>query len=214
MTYQTILFDLDGTLTRPEEGILKSVVYALEKQGIAAPSHAELLKFIGPPLLDSYQNFFGMTEKQAQETSAYYRERYGEIGWRENELYAGIPELLAKLKVAGKQLLVATSKPEPFARKILEYFNLADYFDVIAGSTIDGSRRHKADVIAYALSQSPSEKVVMVGDTHFDMAGAQANALPAIGVLYGYGSRQELEEAGAVAIAETVEELSELLSGK
>lgn len=212
--YDVILFDLDGTLTDPGEGITNSVAHALKKLGIPVPERRALYKFIGPPLYQSFMDFYGLDREKALEAVEFYREYYRDRGIWENEVYAGIPELLAKLKGAGKRLLVATSKPENFALQILEHFHLRQYFDRVAGSTMDSSRVEKADVITYALEQqdiAPGPSVVMVGDREHDVLGARKAGLDCIGVLFGYGDAPELQKAGAARIAATVEELAGLL---
>ena len=212
--YDVILFDLDGTLTDPGEGITNSVAHALEKFHIPVPERRELYKFIGPPLYESFMRFYGLDREKALLAVEFYREYYRDRGIWENEVYAGIPELLEKLKGAGKRLLVATSKPENFALQILEHFDLRQYFDRVAGSTLDSSRVEKADVIRYALEQqgiAPGPSVVMVGDREHDVLGARKAGLDCIGVLFGYGDAPELQKAGAARIAATVEELAGLL---
>jgi len=215
--YHTILFDLDGTLTDPAEGITNSVAYALEKFGIASPGKAALLKFIGPPLWDSFEMFAGLSQADANRAVAYYREYYGEKGMFENILYPGIPELLQKLKAAGKTLLVATSKLDIAAEGVLKYFNLDGYFSFVGGSNLDGSRSKKSDVIAYALKEggiSDRTTAIMVGDREHDIIGARAQGLDSLGVLYGYGDLEELEAAGADYIVSTVEEIGDVLIEK
>lgn len=212
--YDVILFDLDGTLTDPGEGITNSVAHALKRLGIPVPERRALYKFIGPPLYASFMDFYGLDRQKALEAVEFYREYYRDRGIWENKVYAGIPELLAKLKGAGKRLLVATSKPENFALQILEHFDLRQYFDRVAGSTLDSSRVEKADVIRYALEQegiAPGPSVVMVGDREHDVLGARKAGLDCIGVLFGYGDAPELQKAGAARIAATVEELAGLL---
>ena len=212
--YDVILFDLDGTLTDPGEGITNSVAHALKKLGIPVPERRALYKFIGPPLYQSFMDFYGLDREKALEAVEFYREYYQDRGIWENEVYAGIPELLAKLKGADKRLLVATSKPENFALQILDHFDLRQYFDRVAGSTLDSSRVEKADVIRYALEQqgiAPGPSVVMVGDREHDVLGARKAGLDCIGVLFGYGDAPELQKAGAARIAATVEELAGLL---
>ncbi len=202
--YTLILFDLDGTLTDPAEGITNSVAYALNKFGIEVADKTQLYKFIGPPLADSFMEYYGFSEEQAQEAIACYRRYFTEKGMFENIVYEGIEELLKSLKSREKRLCVATSKPEPFAKAILEHFNLAQYFECIAGATLDQSRVKKADVIAYALEKcgiTDCSTAVMVGDREHDVFGAAAHFIDCIGVLYGYGDRAELESAGALYIA-------------
>ncbi|MCI8634464.1 MAG: HAD family hydrolase [Eubacterium sp.] len=198
--YEVVLFDLDGTLTDPGVGITNSVAYALDKYGIQTKSRAELYKFIGPPLHESFEVFYGFSKEQAMEAVAYYREYYRDRGIFENVLYEGMEELLINLKRSGKKLLVATSKPEQFARMILEHFELSKYFDYVAGANMDGTRTRKDEVISYALmagNVTDLPKAVMVGDREYDILGAKKVGLDSIGVLYGYGSLGELKEAGA-----------------
>ncbi len=213
-----ILFDLDGTLTDPKEGITKSVQHALAHFGIAVDDLDSLIPFIGPPLTDSFEMFYGFTHEQALEGVRVYREYFTQRGWRENQEYAGVREMLRALKTAGFSLSVATSKPEVFALRILDYFHLTDYFDVVGGADLDGTRIRKADVIRYTLgragvSQSGQalEQVAMVGDREHDILGAKAVGIESVGVLYGYGSREELEAAGADALAEQPGDLVRLL---
>lgn len=212
--YNYILFDLDGTLTESAEGITNSVKYALEKYGISGVTTEELLKFIGPPLQDSFIEFYHFSEEDAIKAVAFYREYFSEKGIFENRVYDGIPELLGKLKQKGKKLFVATSKPEKFTNRILEHFDLAKYFDFVAGATMDNIRTKKADIIAYILEHIPSEdfdKVIMIGDRHHDIEGAIANQIDSIGVLYGYGTKEELTKAGSTYIASSIEELENLI---
>lgn len=212
--YRTLLFDLDGTITDPAEGITNSVAYALEKLGITVTDKNALLRFIGPPLLDSFRDFYGLDDRQAQQALRWYREYYAVTGIYENVMYEGMPELLWDLKRHGYRLLVATSKPELYARRIFEQFGLTDCFHVIAGSDMAEKRADKAQVVAYALAQAglyDRSEAVMIGDRCFDVAGARAEGLPCIGVLFGYGSRPELEQAGATHIVESVTQLRTLL---
>lgn len=212
--YGTVLFDLDGTLTDPGIGITNSVMYALKKYGIEPSDRSELYKFIGPPLTESFERFYGFTPGQAKEAVEFYREYFKDKGIFENRPYEGIDVLLSSLKNAGMTLAVATSKPEVFAARILEHFDLAKYFTVTAGSNLDGSRISKADVINYALETlnvNDKASVLMVGDREHDVIGAKAAGIDCVGVLYGYGSREELESAGAGSIAQTVEELKNML---
>ncbi len=212
--YHTLLFDLDGTLTDPGEGITNSVAYALRQYGIEVADRRELYPFIGPPLKESFMQYYGFSEEQAEEAVTHYRVYFRERGILENLLYSGTVELLTALKAAGKRVLLATSKPEVFARQILEHFALTPYFDRIYGADLKGTRRHKHAVIAYALEReaiTDPAGVVMVGDRDQDVLGAAQNGIPAIGVLYGYGDRAELEAASATAIAATMTELQALL---
>lgn len=201
-----ILFDLDGTLTDPGLGITNSVMYALRKYGMEVPPRQELYSFIGPPLKQSFMRWCGFDEAEGEQAVKYYREYYRDKGLLENEVYDGIEDMLKALREKGKRLAVATSKPEEFAIRILEHFGLAQYFEVIAGDTLDFKRNTKADVIASALERlgvTDRSGVIMVGDREHDVIGAKAQDLPCIGVLFGYGSQEELEAAGAKHIAQT-----------
>ena len=195
-------FDLDGTLTDNGEGITNSVAYALKKFGITPPSREELNKFIGPPLRDYFAEHY-VGEDKADLAVEYYREYFRPHGIFENVVYDNIPKLLSTLQSMGYTLAIATSKPEIFAEKIAEHFDLAQYFTVIAGSNLESTRIKKADVIRYCLDRlghPDRSSVLMVGDREHDILGAKAIGLPAVGVTYGYGSRQELEAAEAFAI--------------
>ncbi|HEL1734316.1 TPA: HAD family hydrolase [Streptococcus suis] len=211
--YQTILFDLDGTLTDSGQGILNSVAYALEKMGIEEPDTANLNRFIGPPLYESFSRFYQLNPEDTQSAVDAFRVYFKEKGMFENQLYPGIIPLLEELRTAGKTLVIATSKPEIFAKQILEHFGIAHYFDVIAGASLDSSRISKADVISYAINQLEAflNNAVMIGDREHDIEGARMHQLPAIGVLYGYGNKQEFEKAGATMIVETVQDLKRIL---
>ncbi|HEM2743045.1 TPA: HAD family hydrolase [Streptococcus suis] len=211
--YQTILFDLDGTLTDSGQGILNSVAYALEKMGIEEPDTANLNRFIGPPLYESFSRFYQLSPEDTQSAVDAFRVYFKEKGMFENQLYPEIIPLLEELRTAGKTLVIATSKPEIFAKQILEHFGIAHYFDVIAGASLDSSRISKADVIGYAINQLEAfpNNAVMIGDREHDIEGARRHQLPAIGVLYGYGSKQEFEKAGATMIVETVQDLKRVL---
>lgn len=206
--YDIILFDLDGTLTESGIGITRSVAHSLRKFGIEEPDQARLDRFVGPPLIDSYMRYYGFSREQAVQAVEYYREYYAVTGIFENRVYDGVETMLQALNDAGKICVLATSKPEHYAVQILEHFGLARYFACVAGATMDEKRTNKADVIAYALEKvGKSGKAVMVGDRKHDIEGAKAHDLDSIGVLYGYGSREELETAGATYLAETAEEI-------
>lgn len=210
---QYLLFDLDGTLTDPMVGITSSVQYALEKFGIHVRYLKELIPFIGPPLAESFQKFYGFSKEDAEKAIQYYREYYAPKGIFENEVYEGIPEMLAHLTEAGFTLLVATSKPTVFARKVLKHFGMEDYFSFVGGSELDGSRTKKAEVISYILKTCGIEakEAIMIGDRRHDIEGRKACGLESVGVLYGYGTEQELTEAGADHIIRTVAELEDYL---
>ncbi len=212
--YNVVLFDLDGTLTDPGEGITNSVAYALEKYGITVEDKTQLYKFIGPPLHESFEKYYGFSKDESLKAVECYREYYRDKGIFENIVYDGVENLLKKLCDSGKKIVLATSKPEVFAKKILRHFGLSDYFFFEAGANLDGSRTNKADVIEYALENSgivDKSAVVMIGDREHDIIGANKNGIDSIGVLFGYGSREELEKAGATYIAETVEEIAEFI---
>ena len=198
MRFKYYLFDLDGTLTESEEGITKSAAYALEKMGFPAMTQAELRKFIGPPLLDSFTRFCGMSPEQAEEAVAHYRARYTTVGWKENIVYSGVPRLLRSLKQHGAYIALASSKPAPSCKKILKYFGLLPLFDAISAPDFGMKDPGKAHLVACALPEgvNPAE-ACMVGDRLFDMQGAKAVGVTAVGAEYGYGSREELMQAGA-----------------
>mgnify|MGYP002507499841 FL=1 len=212
------MFDLDGTLTDPKEGITKSVRHALNHYGIQVDDLDTLTPFIGPPLTDSYKKYYGFSDEQAWEGVLVYREYFSERGWHENKEYPGIKEMLGALKTAGRVLLVATSKPEEFARKILEHFGMAGYFDFIGGADMDETRVRKADVIRYVLEQYGLDtsretlaRCVMVGDREHDVLGARECGMDCVGVLYGYGDRQEMDGCRPAWTADTVDDLKDLL---
>lgn len=217
--YNTYLFDLDGTITDPGVGITDSVMHALAKCGIKVEDRAELYRFIGPPLLDSFMEFYGFGVEQAEKAVTYYREYYRDKGIYGCYVYEGIELLLQTLQDKKCSILLATSKPEPFAGQILEHFNLSQYFDLIAGSDFENVRNTKGKVIAYALStfahntgktvEEIKRSAVMVGDRFHDVKGAKENGLPTIGVTFGYGSQEELVESGAAYIAVTPQDIAE-----
>lgn len=212
MRKKYILFDLDGTLTDSCRGITNAVAYALEYYGIHVEDKDTLRPFIGPPLRDSFREFYGFSEDKALEAVEKYREYYNGGGMFENQVYDGIPELLEHLREAGCELFVATSKPKVMAIQILEYFDLAKWFTDIQGPELNGFREKKAEVIQYVLEKNQirdRSQAVMVGDRRHDVEGALACSLSCIGVLYGFGSRRELEEAGADWIVEDTKKLEE-----
>ena len=212
--YKYLLFDLDGTITDSESGITRCVEYALNHFGIQVNDLRELSPFIGPPLMDSFKDFYNFTDEQATIAVAKYRERYAVKGILENELYPGIKELLAQVRQNGKTVILATSKPEIFARRILDYFELSSYFSFVAGSCLDGSLHTKTDVINYILEENNitnRDSVVMIGDRKHDIIGAKNTGIDSIGVLYGFGDYKELSEAGADYIAEDIPALRRLL---
>ncbi len=210
--YKYILFDLDGTLDDPFEGITKSVEYAMKKFGVEC-EREKLKCFIGPPLTDSFMSYFGLDEQNALLAVDYYREYYRPTGIFEVKIYKGIPDLLEKLQKSGCELILATSKPIVFADMILEKFGLKKYFAATFGSELDGTRVKKDEVIAYALENYPIDKssAIMVGDRRHDVEGAHKNAMPCIGVTFGYGDFGEHIACGADLIAHSVSELEKLL---
>ena len=216
MKYQYILFDLDGTITESAPGILNSVRYALKKMGFSVIDEEELLQFIGPPLVDSMKKYYGMNEEQAEQAVVFYREYFSQKGMFENSVYEGIEKSLKMLIESGKKLAIATSKPELYSVRIVEHFGLADKFEKICGASMDKSRNEKAGVIRYTLETLgiPDEdkgSVLMVGDRRHDIIGAKQNGLDSMGVLYGYGNRNELEEAGADYIAESAMDVAKII---
>ena len=209
-----IFFDLDGTITDSGDGIKNSAAYALNKFGIPVPSRDELNKFIGPPLVGSFRNLFGMSDSDADLAVVYYREYYAVKGIFENHLYDGIIDMLNALKKAGKTIVLATSKPEIYANQILKYFEIYDYFTHVCGAEMDHKRTDKHEVIEYALQTAgvtDRSRVIMVGDRHHDIDGAKKSRLDSIGVTFGYGSESELRSAGADYIVKSAPELTELL---
>lgn len=209
-----ILFDLDGTLTDSQDGILNSIEYMLDFYGIHVEDRESLRPWLGPPLKDSLMKYYGFSREKALEGVDKYREYFDRQGIFENQVYEGVEALLKRLKAKGCQLFVATSKPEPAARRVLEHFRLDSYFTYIGGATLNDSRVGKGDVIRYVLETNgitDLDQVLMVGDREHDMIGAKQNGLAAAGVLYGYGSREELLGAGADYLAETPGEIAELV---
>ena len=212
--YQCCLFDLDGTLTDPAEGITNSVMYALEKYNIHVADRSELYPFIGPPLMESFKKFFGFSGEQAVQAVAYYREYFRDAGIFENRLYEGIPDMLEKLRSKGVTVALATSKPYEFSIRILEHFGLYPYFDHFGAATMDGRISRKEDVIADLLTRLVGidrSSVLMIGDRDQDILGAKKNGLDSMGVLWGYGSREELQSAGADYIAGKPEDILTLI---
>ena len=208
---KTIIFDLDGTLTDSGEGIINCATLALQHFGLPIPTREEMRVFVGPPLHKTLMEF-GVPEEKTAEAVAVFRSRYTTVGILENTPYPGVAEMLHTLRRQGHRLVVATSKPEQMALRVLDRFELSQYFSVICGATLDSSRVTKEDVIAYLLTQcGPQDAPIMVGDTHYDVEGAAAHGIPTIGVAWGYGKVEDMEKAGAIAIAYTMEELVTLL---
>lgn len=211
-----IFFDLDGTLTDPKEGITNSVAYSLEYFGIYIENKDTLCKFIGPPLKHSYMSFYGFDSEKADLAVAKYREYFAPKGLFENRVYEGIPELLQSLKNKGYKLAVATSKPYVYSVPILKHFDLYKYFDFVSGSELDGRRTDKSEVIKYALDNLnlKNDEVVMIGDREHDIIGAVKNEIKSIGVLWGYGGRDEFEKSGADYIADNISDILQLVNNK
>lgn len=215
MSWEVVLFDLDGTITDSAEGVGNGVIYALDQLGFPAPEPAALRKYLGPPLWISFRDFAGMNESQVKQAVIHYREYYDSQGAFENKVYEGIPELLSELLNQNKRLAVATSKVDYAAVNILQYFNLDHYFEVIAGGDELGvDRGTKALVIEHALAQlslCDGTDIVMIGDREHDVHGAAEHRLPTIGVTWGYAAEGELAQAGAIEVVETVDQLAKLL---
>jgi len=212
-SWTSVLFDLDGTLTDPKPGITRSCAYALEKMGHGVIDPDSLTWCIGPPLRGSFAQILG-GDAAIEEAIGFYRERFSTIGLYENQVYAGIPELLESLKERELKVFLATSKPQVFAQRILQHFCLDSYFDGVVGSELDGTRDAKAEVIAHVLAtfEVDAKRAVMVGDRRHDVDGASAHGIPCLGVLYGYGSQEELAAAGALRLCRSPEEVQEALA--
>ena len=211
--FDYIFFDLDGTLTDPACGITNSFIHALKYFGIEIPSYETLCSFIGPPLPETFKTQFGFSDEKAAEGVKKYREYFSTKGLLENSVYPGIPELLISLKRAGKKIVVATSKPEEYSVRIIEHFGLAPYFENVCGSLMDETRSKKDEVIEYAIERnkiSDLSKILMVGDRKHDILGAAKVGIKSCGVLFGYGSLEELQTAGANFIAEDVSRLAQI----
>ncbi len=215
--YDYILFDLDGTLTDPKVGITTCVQHALKGMGIEEADLDKLEPFIGPPLKDSFMQFYGLDSEQAEQAIKLYRERFSTVGLFENEVYPGIPQMLHALKAKGKKLAISSSKPTIYVEQILKHFEIHKYFDVIVGSELDGRRTDKREVVKEALGQllngekKPHQDVVIVGDRKFDVEGGKAHDITTVAVSYGYGPMEELKEAKPDFIVRSVSELQKLL---
>lgn len=212
-----ILFDLDGTLTDSHEGIIKSARYALESEGVIENDDEVMKRYIGPPLIDSLQVFHGFSKEQAERGLSKYRERYNTVGLYENEMYTGIDKCLERLKASNKVIALATCKPEPIAKRIIGYFNLAQYFDVVVGS-LDVTRKYKVQVIQEVFRQLKEldkdfnkANAIMIGDRKHDVLGAKEAGIECIGVRFGFAEKGELEEAGADYIVDTVDSLADFI---
>ena len=215
MLYEHIFFDLDGTLSDPSEGIANGIMYAQKKWGLPCGPRSDYYKFIGPPMPQSFCDFLGFSHEDAVRFLACFREYYSVTGIFENRLFDGMAELLHTLKAHGAKLYVATTKPQPFADRLMEHFGIADCFACVSGCGLDGLRNSKREVIEYARDSCGVDmtKAVLIGDRMFDAAGARECGIPCVGVEYGFGGREELEAAGAVHVVATVEELGEYLLG-
>lgn len=212
--YDYIFWDLDGTLTDSAPGITKGAAYALSHFGIQVDDLSSLNKFVGPALSCSFKEFYGFDDNQTEEAIKKYREYYSVTGLFENAPYEGIKELLETIKASGKKMIVATGKPEEFSKRILDKFELSQYFDMLVGATMDESRNTKEAILAYALEKlgnPEADKCVMIGDRKFDIIGAKENGIKSIGVLYGFGDLEELQNAGADYIAENVSDIAKFL---
>lgn len=213
--YQYILFDLDGTITDSGKGIFNGVIYALEKFGIKETDQTVLNSFIGPPLVDSFMKNYSFSNQKALKAVEFYREFYRSDGIYQNTLYKGISELIKTLKQQGKKVILATSKPQPFAENILKQYDLLKYFDCVVGATFDGSLNYKSDVIRVALENSgvtDKSMAIMIGDRHYDIEGAKENNIDSIGVIYGYGDLEELKNADANYIAENTQDILNIIN--
>ena len=213
--YDYVFWDLDGTLTDSGLGITNCVSYALEKFGIVEEDRTKLFPFIGPALIDSFQEFYQFPEEQAKEAVKYYRERYNTIGLFENEVYDGVVPVLQKLCEQGKKLVLATAKPEYLATEIMEHFELSQYFTFMAGSKEEIGRKSKGDVIQFCLDSlgiEDTNNVIMVGDRKHDILGAREKDIDCIAVLYGYGDRAEFEAHGARYIVETPDDVLNIIT--
>ena len=214
--YQTILFDLDGTLTDPQEGITGCFQYALSSLGIEEKDRRRLMRVIGPPLLDSFMEFYGLDKRQAKLAVEKYRERFSTIGIFENAVYPGVEEMLATLKGAGKTIALATSKPHVFAHRILEHYHLSSYFDTVVGAELDGRCSYKDEVIEAVfrnlnLNAANRKDAVMIGDRRQDIEGAKKCGIDSIGVTFGYAAEGELEQAGATYLIDSIQHLTQFL---
>lgn len=214
--FKYLLFDLDGTITDPKEGITKCVQYALKAFGIDEPHLENLMSFIGPPLVDEFARKYGFDHKTCLKLLEKYRERFSTVGIYENALYDGCENILKELKESGKIICLATSKPEPFAKRILEHFNIAEYFDCVTGSEFDGTRNAKAEVIEEVfkrinLDESHKNEAVMIGDRKQDVIGAKLNHIKCIGIRMGYAEEGELENAGCDYYADDLYDLRDII---
>lgn len=212
--YNYIFFDLDGTLTNPERGLVSSFAYGLSKMGVDVSDREALKRFIGPPLREEWQAVYGFTPDEAEEAIRLFREYFSVYGWWDNEPYPGISDVLSRLKNSGKRLAVASSKPEIFAKKILDLFELSQYFDFIGGALQDKSRDKKSQVLEFvidSLGVSEKDECILVGDRKFDAEGAAACGIDSLGVAYGHGTREEIDRASFTYVVNTVDDILCLL---
>jgi len=210
---RNILFDLDGTIIDPKEGIINSIIYSLDKMGLEEKETEQLRKFIGPPLVDSYIKYYNLNIEQANKAVSFYREYYSKKGIYQNGLYDNVKEMLLELKDLGYNLFIATSKPTFFAGKIIDFYGINHLFEEVIGSNLDNTRKDKFEIIKFILHKYNLEKsqTIMIGDTKFDIVGAKKNNIKAIGVTYGYGTQRELEKEEAEFIIENIKELNTLI---
>jgi phosphoglycolate phosphatase len=211
--YDVIAFDLDGTLSNPERGLIESFVYTFKKEGIPFSSREELKRFIGPPIYEEWQRVLGLTPEQSSHALDVFHEYYSVYGWWDNVIYPGVEEMLGQLRARGKKIVLATSKPEVFARKIMDLFGLSKYFDFIGGAETDKIRDKKWEVLEYSLKSinADPEKSIMVGDRFFDAEGARIVGIDSLGVMYGHGTEEEINSSGFNYIAKTVEDIVRIL---
>ena len=211
--YETVAFDLDGTLTDPESGLTSGFAYALSKMGIKYSTKKELRRFIGPPLKAEFMSVYDLDDAGGEECVRLFREYFSVYGWWDNKLYPGVPEMLATLKDRGKKIVLATSKPEIFAEKILRLFDIAKYFDFVGAATLNHTRVEKSDILSYALDAVKADRSssVMVGDRKYDARGAVDVGIDSIGVLYGHGDKSEIDSAGFTYTVRSVEDITKIL---
>ena len=212
--YDIVAFDLDGTLTNPEAGLIASFVYALGKAGIDYGDKSTLHRFIGPPIYTEWQKVFGITPAHSTVALNLFHEYYSVYGWWDNEMYGGVSQMLAELKKKGKKIILSTSKPEHFAKKILALFGIDKYFDFIGGAISDKERDKKHEVLEYALNSvgaTDRSRCILVGDRCYDAEGAKICGIDSLGVLYGHGTEEEILAAGFTRVAKTVEEINKIL---
>lgn len=210
---KNILVDLDGTIIDPKEGIINSIIYSLDKMGLEEKDTEQLIKFIGPPLIDSYMKYYNLNIDEATKAVSFYREYYSEKGIYQNRLYDNVKEMLSSLKQLEYNLFIATSKPTFFAEKIIDFYGINHLFEEVVGSNLDNTRKDKFEIIEFILNKYNLEKsqTVMIGDTKFDIVGAKKNKIKSIGVAYGYGTQHELESEGAEFIIGNIKELNTLI---